>query len=96
MRMATNKGIPIPNVLFEQQPPQYRILITSLPKVGKYLVAEILKAIGYQTTGMHLFDLGFTDYSQATLEQARTAPTELHREMELSVSMCDVRRRSRS
>ena len=49
----------------------HRVIVVSIPKSGTYLVAELLKALGYRWTGMHLAESAYTDYSGSALEDAR-------------------------
>lgn len=69
---------------------KHRVLVTSIPKAGTYLMAEILKDLGLKTTGMHLLQDFYTDYSQATLEEARNSPESLKRPVPLENSLENV------
>jgi len=66
---------------------KHRVLVASFPKSGTYLIAETLKQLGYYWTGMHLFDAGYTDYSTATLDEARSDPTRLHCNEDLNIAV---------
>jgi hypothetical protein len=47
------------------------IKVCSFPKAGTYLVAELLKRLGVKPTGFHLMVQDFSDYSSASIDQAR-------------------------
>jgi Sulfotransferase domain len=64
-----------------------RVIVVSIPKSGTYLVAEILKALDYRWTGMHLAETAYTDYSGSALEEARQDPGRFARSEPLSVSL---------
>ena len=45
-----------------------RLVVLSLPKSGTYLVAEVLKDIGFKPTYWHLHEESYEDYSHGTKE----------------------------
>jgi hypothetical protein len=47
------------------------IIVCSFPKAGTYLVAELLKRLGVKPTGFHLMVQDFSDYSFASIDEAR-------------------------
>jgi Sulfotransferase domain len=65
----------------------HRVIVVSIPKSGTYFVAELLKALGYRWTGMHLAETAYTDYSGSALEQARQDPGRFARSEPLSASL---------
>lgn len=67
--------------------PDHRVIVVSIPKSGTYLVAELLKALGYRWTGMHLAETAYTDYSGSDLEQARHDPGRFARSEPLRLSL---------
>jgi hypothetical protein len=71
--------------------PDHRVLLVSIPKSGTYLVAELLKALGYRWTGMHLAETAYTDYSGSALEEARREPGRFTRKEPLSTSLANIR-----
>jgi len=71
--------------------PDHRVIVVSIPKSGTYLVAELLKALGYRWTGMHLAETAYTDYSNSNLEQARQDPGRFARSEPLSTSLGRIR-----
>ena len=62
----------------------HRALVCSLPKAGTYLVAELLRALGYEPTNVHVSPGSFTDYRFADLGYALTRFRELERAMPLA------------
>jgi Sulfotransferase domain len=71
--------------------PSDRVIIVSIPKSGTYLVAELLKALGYHWTGMHLAETAYTDYSGSQLEEARQDPGRFTRSESLSEALTRIR-----
>jgi Sulfotransferase domain len=67
--------------------PNHRVIVVSIPKSGTYLVAELLKALGYRWTGMHLAETAYTDYGGSALDQARQDPGRFARSEPLSASL---------
>jgi hypothetical protein len=67
-----------------------RVLVVSLPKAGTYLMAELLKALGYGWTGMHLAETAYSDYSGADLDEARRNPGRFARTEPLSQSLSRI------
>jgi hypothetical protein len=67
--------------------PDHRVIVVSIPKSGTYLVAELLKALGYRWTGMHLAETAYTDYSGSVLAEARQDPGRFARSEPLSASL---------
>jgi Sulfotransferase domain len=67
-----------------------RILVVSLPKAGTYLVAEVLKALGYGWTGMHLAEKAYSDYKGADLDEARNNPGRFARHELLEQSLSRI------
>jgi hypothetical protein len=67
--------------------PEHRVLVVSIPKSGTYLAAELLKALGYRWTGMHLAETAYTDYSGSQLEEARQDPGRFARNEPLGTSL---------
>jgi hypothetical protein len=67
--------------------PDHRVIVVSIPKSGTYLVAELLKVLGYRWTGMHLAEAAYTDYSGSALEEARQDPGRFARNEPLSASL---------
>jgi hypothetical protein len=70
--------------------PDHRVIVVSIPKSGTYLVAEILKALGYRWTGMHLAETAYTDYTGSALEEARQDPGRFARSEPLSASLTRI------
>ncbi|HEV8002328.1 MAG TPA: sulfotransferase domain-containing protein [Planctomycetaceae bacterium] len=70
--------------------PAHRVVVVSIPKSGTYLVAELLKALGYRWTGMHLAETAYTDYSGSQLQEARENPGRFARSEPLSVSLTRI------
>jgi hypothetical protein len=70
--------------------PDHRVIVVSIPKSGTYLAAELLKALGYRWTGMHLAETAYTDYSGSALEEARQDPGRFVRSEPLSVSLTHI------
>ncbi|HEV8067163.1 MAG TPA: sulfotransferase domain-containing protein [Planctomycetaceae bacterium] len=70
--------------------PDHRVIVVSIPKSGTYLAAELLKALGYQWTGMHLAETAYTDYTGSALEEARQDPGRFVRSEPLSVSLTHI------
>jgi hypothetical protein len=70
--------------------PPNRVLVVSLPKAGTYLVAEVLKALGYGSTGMHLAETAYSDYNGAELDEARRNPGRFARREPLSQSVLRI------
>jgi hypothetical protein len=66
---------------------KHRVIVVSIPKSGTYLLAEILKALGYRWTGMHLAETAYTDYTGSALEDARQDPGRFTRSEPLNVSL---------
>lgn len=64
-----------------------KVLVISLPKSGTYLMSEVLKNLGFSDTKMHLFEDGFSDYSEAGLDDARLSPQKFLRRMPLGDSL---------
>jgi hypothetical protein len=70
-------------------PHRNRVCICSIPKSGTYLVAELLRLLGYVPTWLHLWTTGLSDYRTASLREARdeyhrfTAPLHLSRSLGL-------------
>ncbi len=75
----------------DHRAPQHRVIVVSIPKSGTYLVAEVLKALGYRWTGMHLSETAYTDYSGSTLEEARHDPGRFARSEALPASLARIR-----
>lgn len=48
-----------------------RVLVASMPKAGTYLLAAYLDRLGLASTDIHVDWWSFTDYRDATIEQAR-------------------------
>jgi hypothetical protein len=67
-----------------------RVLVVSLPKAGTYLVAEVLKALGYGWTGMHLAEKAYSDYKGADLDEARNNPGRFARNEPLEQSLSRI------
>jgi len=65
-------------------------LVLSLPKSGTYLVAELLKALVYRSTGMHLAEKAYTDYSEAEIQDARRDPGRFARSEPLDKSLTRI------
>jgi Sulfotransferase domain len=63
------------------------VLVVSLPKAGTYLVAELLKSLGYRSTGLHLGVGACTDYSEADPLEARRNPAKFTRDEPLHDSL---------
>ncbi len=55
----------------------HRVIVVSIPKSGTYLVAEVLKALGYRWTGMHLAESAYTDYSGSAARRRAARPGPL-------------------
>ncbi len=70
--------------------PLHRVLVVSIPKAGTYLVAEVLKALGYRSTGMHLAEAAYSDYNGAGLDEARRNPGRFARSEPLSRSLVRI------
>jgi hypothetical protein len=70
--------------------PDHRVIVVSIPKSGTYLVAEILKALGYRSTGMHLAETAYTDYTGSPLAEARQDPGRFIRSEPLSRSLARI------
>jgi Sulfotransferase domain len=70
--------------------PAHRVVVVSIPKSGTYLVAELLKTLGYRWTGMHLAETAYTDYSGSQLQEARENPGRFARSEPLSVSLTRI------
>jgi hypothetical protein len=68
-----------------------RVLVVSIPKSGTYLMAELLKALGYASTGMHLAETAYSDYKGVDLEEARTHPGRFARTEPLSQSLSRIK-----
>lgn len=66
------------------------VLVVSLPKSGTYLVAELLKALGYRSTGMHLAENAYSDYSGAGIQEARRDPGRFARSEPLAKSLTRI------
>jgi Sulfotransferase domain len=69
----------------------HRALVLSLPKSGTYFVAELLKAIGYRSTDMHLAESAFSNYKGADLAEARQNPGLFARNEPLGESLTRIR-----
>jgi Sulfotransferase domain len=69
----------------------HRVIVVSIPKSGTYLVAELLKAMGYRWTGMHLAETAYTDYRGSALEEARQDPGRFARSEPLNLSLARIR-----
>jgi Sulfotransferase domain len=67
------------------------LIVISLPKAGTYLVAELLKALGYRATGWHLVAKFCTDYSTADFAEARRNPAKYSRKGNPSEFLSQVR-----
>jgi hypothetical protein len=78
------------NGVAEGVAPPNRVLVVSLPKAGTYLVAEVLKALGYRSTGMHLAETAYSDYNGAELDEARRNPGRFARSEPLSQSLLRI------
>jgi hypothetical protein len=74
----------------ESVAPPNRVLVVSIPKAGTYLVAEVLKALGYRSTGMHLAETAYSDYHGADLDEARRNPVRFARSELLSQSLMRI------
>jgi hypothetical protein len=70
--------------------PDHRVIVVSIPKSGTYLAAELLKALGYRFTGMHLAETAYTDYSGSALAEARQDPGRFVRSEPLSASLSHI------
>lgn len=68
----------------------HRVIVVSIPKSGTYLVAELLTALGYHSTGMHLAETAYTDYSGSQLDDARRDPGRFTRSEPLSASLTRI------
>jgi sulfotransferase family protein len=68
-----------------------RVLVVSIPKAGTYLMAEVLKALGYGWTGMHLAEAAYSDYKGADLDDARENPGRFARSEPLRQSLSRIR-----
>lgn len=68
-----------------------RVLVVSIPKAGTYLMAEVLKALGYSWTGMHLAEASYSDYKGASLDEARVDPGRFARSEPLRQSLSRIR-----
>jgi hypothetical protein len=68
-----------------------RVLVVSIPKAGTYLMAEVLKALGYGWTGMHLAEAAYSDYKGADLDEARVNPGRFARSEPLWQSLSRIR-----
>jgi len=66
------------------------VIVVSLPKSGTYLMAELLKTLGYRWTGMHLAEKGYSDYSGADIFEARRNPNRFARNEPLSTSLTRI------
>ena len=51
-----------------------RTMVCSVPKSGTYLVGNLLAQIGLENTHLHLGPMGSSDYTNATMDEARTNP----------------------
>jgi hypothetical protein len=67
--------------------PEHRVLVVSIPKSGTYLTAELVKALGYRWTGMHVGETAYSDYSRSDLDEARRDPGRFARSEPLSTSL---------
>jgi hypothetical protein len=67
------------------------LIVISLPKAGTYLMAELLKALGYRATGWHLGAKGCTDYTGADFRVARRNPAAYTRNGTPSEFLSQVR-----
>jgi hypothetical protein len=65
----------------------HRVIVVSIPKSGTYLVAEVLKALGFGWTGMHLAESAYTDYRGSNLDDARRDPGRFLRSDPLNKSL---------
>jgi hypothetical protein len=72
--------------------PNHQVVVVSIPKSGTYLVAELLKTLGYRWTGMHLAETAYTDYSASSLQEAREDPGRFARNELLSSSLTRIGR----
>lgn len=54
-----------------------KVIVCSIPKSGTYLVAEIVKQLGFRATNLHLGTHEFADYGAADLETGRRNPGQL-------------------
>jgi hypothetical protein len=70
--------------------PDHRVVVVSIPKSGTYLVAELLKTLGYRWTGMHLAESAYTDYTDSSLDEARQDPGRFARNEPLSLSLARI------
>jgi hypothetical protein len=70
--------------------PGNRVIVVSLPKAGTYLMAEVLKALGYGWTGMHLAEAAYSDYKGADLVDARMHPGRFARYEPLRESLARI------
>lgn len=68
----------------------HRVVVVSIPKSGTYLVAELLKALGYRSTGMHLAETAYTDYTGSRLEDARRDPGRFTRSEPLPAALTRI------
>jgi glycosyltransferase involved in cell wall biosynthesis len=50
---------------------RYRVIVVSIPKAGTYLLAEILKTLGLEDSGIHVNRNDLSDYRFATIKEAR-------------------------
>ncbi len=70
--------------------PNHRVVVVSMPKSGTYLVAELLKTLGYRWTGMHLAETAYTDYSGSRLQEAREDPGRFARSEPLGTALTRI------
>jgi hypothetical protein len=54
-----------------------KVIVLSPPKAGTYLVANLMTALGFVSTGLHLMAGHVSDYRFASLDTARNNPYDL-------------------
>lgn len=51
-----------------------KVVVSSLPKSGTYLLSNILKEFGFVDSGIHFGDMEYSNYKGADIKQARENP----------------------
>ena len=64
-----------------------KVMVCSIPKAGTYFISEILKFIGIESTHLHLWMSGFSDYRFASLKEFREESEKFTRNIPLKVAV---------